>query len=140
VIDILGTGASSDVKEEHLRIYNKTSFGTIAQALYMLGAAAGPPPRNDWSHFRIALGHKDRIVRLNQMLGLLDKLGFSSDQINVMLGDHYFFSYGEGSPASHQANQQLLLNDLRGFCCQLAQKAKDLSQSSMPSLKKIDSN
>lgn len=126
IIDILGTGASSDVKQEHLRIYNKTSFGTIAQALYMLGAASGPPQRSDWSRFRIALGHKDRIVRLNQMLSLLDNLGFRSDQIKVMLGDHYFFSYGQGSPVNHQTNQKIVLDDLLDFCHQLAQESKDL--------------
>lgn len=123
VIDLLGTGASPTVKNEHLRVYNQTSFGTIAQVIYAMGAFAETPRRSDWSRFKVALGYKDRIVNLVNMLELLETLTFRSDQIHVMLGDHYFFSYGTGSPLSHKQNQQFLLEDLHAFCRQLAQES-----------------
>ena len=83
-----GPGASLDVKNEHLRIYNQTPFGPIAQTLYVLGNTSSPPQRTDWDRFRIALGHRDRVVGLDHMLDLLNELGFNSDQIRVNLGDH----------------------------------------------------
>jgi len=126
VIDLLGTGASPVVKNEHLRIYNQTPFGVIAQTLYVLGTATTWPQRNDWSHFRIALGHRDRMVGLNSMLDLLEELDFHSHQIRINFGDHYFFSYGPGSPLSHKKNRQMLLKDLLDFCDELTAKANQL--------------
>jgi pimeloyl-ACP methyl ester carboxylesterase len=127
VIDIMGNGASLDVKNEHLRIYNKTPFGTIAQTMYVLGVLHAPPQRNDWARFRVSLGHRDRVVGLDNMLNLLQDLGFQSRQITVALGDHYFFSYGPGSPQSHQDNRQTLLDELVDFCQQLAGEARQKS-------------
>ena len=124
VIQILGPGASPQVKAEHLRIYNKTPFGTIAQTLYMIGAGTKPPQRTDWSHFKVALGHKDRVVGLDHTLNLLETLDFHPNQIRVTLGDHYFFSYGEGSPSSHNKNQQVIFDDLLTFCHQLGNAAQ----------------
>ncbi len=43
VIDLFGSGASPQVKSEHLRIYNQTPFGTLAQTIYALGVATPPP-------------------------------------------------------------------------------------------------
>lgn len=123
VIQILGAGASPQVKAEHLRIYNKTPFGTTAQTLYMLGAGAKPPPRTDWANYKVALGHKDRVVGLDHTLNLLESLDFHPNQIRVLFGDHYFFSYGEGSPASHRKNRQVIFNDLLTYCYQLGQTA-----------------
>ncbi|HMR63215.1 MAG TPA: alpha/beta hydrolase [Anaerolineae bacterium] len=120
VIELLGSGASQAVKDEHLRVYNHTSFGTISQVLYAMGAAVTKPNRSDWSRFRVALGHRDRVVNVNNMLDLLEELNFNANQIRVMLGDHYFFSYDPGSPVSHQRNQKILLGQLLEFCTQLA--------------------
>lgn len=128
VIEILGNGANPTVKNEHLRIYSQTSFGTIAQVIYALGVSVDMPHRTDWSHFRVALGHKDKIVNLANILDLLEELDFTSDQVKVMLGDHYFFSFGEDSPASHQQNRQFLIDDILLFCQQLAQKEVKIGQ------------
>ncbi|MCB0163466.1 MAG: hypothetical protein KDI79_04515 [Anaerolineae bacterium] len=128
VIEILGNGASQVVKNEHLRIYSQTSFGTIAQVIYTLGVSADMPHRTDWSRFRVALGHKDKVVNLTNTLDLLDELDFSSDQIKVMLGDHYFFSHGEDSPLGHQQNRQFLIDDIQLFCQQLAPKVAKVGQ------------
>jgi pimeloyl-ACP methyl ester carboxylesterase len=123
MIDVLGTGASPVVKNEHLRVYNQTPFGTIAQTLYVLGMATEPPDRADWSRFRIALGHRDRVVGLNHMLDLLEELNFPPDQIRISLGDHYFFSYGSGSPPSHKRNRRMILDDLLELCYRLGEEA-----------------
>jgi pimeloyl-ACP methyl ester carboxylesterase len=125
LIDLLGAGASPAVKNEHLRIYNETSFGTIAQTLYVLGRATPPPQRSDWPRFKIALGHRDRMVGLNNMLDLLEELSFQPDQIRVYFGDHYFFSYGPGSPPSHHKNQETIFADLLAMCRQLAEEAAE---------------
>ena len=129
VIEILGNGASPVVKNEHLRIYSQTTFGTIAQVIYALGVSADMPHRTDWSRFRVALGHKDKIVNLANTLDLLEELNFTSDQVKVMLGDHYFFSFGEDSPASHGQNRQCLIDDIQLFCRQLAPKAAKVEQT-----------
>jgi pimeloyl-ACP methyl ester carboxylesterase len=123
-IDRLGTGASPQVKHEHLRIYNQTPFSVLAQTLYVLGATATFPFRNDWSRFRVALGHKDRIVRMDYLLDLLEQFSFRPTQIRLTLGDHYFFSYGDGSPSGHKHNQITVFNDLLNFCNQLTEEAK----------------
>jgi hypothetical protein len=128
LIDLLGAGASPAVKNEHLRIYNQTPFGTIAQTLYVLGRATSPPNRTDWSRYKIALGHRDRMVGLNNMLDLLETLGFHPDQIQLFFGDHYFFSYGPDSPPSHHKNQEVIFADLLKMCRQLSQEA--ISQKS----------
>jgi hypothetical protein len=124
VIDILGPGASGPVKAEHLRVYNETPFGTLAQTIYALGSAPPPPERNDWNRFKVALGHKDRIVNLGASLSLLEKFGFGPAQIRVTLGDHYFFSHGEGSPHTHYLNRRVVENDLLELCYDLTRESR----------------
>ncbi len=124
VIRTLGAGASPEVKNEHLRIYSKTPFGTIAQTLYVLGNTNCPPHRPDWSRYKVALGHRDKVVGLNQMLDLLEELEFHPNQIRTTLGDHYFFSYGQGSPSSHKKNQRVVFDDMLTFCYQLGEVTK----------------
>ncbi|RME99594.1 MAG: alpha/beta hydrolase [Chloroflexi bacterium] len=119
IIDLLGPGASVQVKNEHLRIYNQTPFGTLAQTLYVLGTPSTFPQGTDLQNFKIFLGHKDRIVGLDNMLNLLETLNFNPAQLRVMLGDHYFFSYGKGSPESHNQNRKLFFAELLDFCYQL---------------------
>jgi hypothetical protein len=126
IIHALGTGASPEVKNEHLRIYNKTPFGTIAQVLRVLGTAVPPPQRTDWLRYKVALGHRDRVVGLDNMLDLLEELDFHPNQIRVTMGDHYFFSHGQDSPSSHKKNQQVIFDDLLAFCRQLSKAAKAL--------------
>lgn len=129
IIDLLGSGASPEVKSEHLRVYSKTAFGTVAQVIYALGVSAEMPQRSDWSRFKVALGHKDKIVNLNNTLDMLQELDFNSNQISVMLGDHYFFSFGEDSPPSHRINHSLLLEDILAFSRQLADERNQSSEN-----------
>ena len=123
-IKITGAGASPEVKNEHLRIFNQTSFGTLAQTLYALGLTSPIPSRTDWSQYKVALGKRDMLVSTNNVLNLLSSLKFKSSQIRVTPGDHYFFSYGQGSPIAHQLNRQAVFDDLLTTCYQLSSKAK----------------
>jgi pimeloyl-ACP methyl ester carboxylesterase len=119
MIEILAGGASLAVKNEHLRVFTRTPFGALAQTLYVLGANTTWPQWANWSHMRVALGDKDVLVGVENMLELLKQLGLQSEQIRVMAGDHYFFSYGQGSPAAHQGNREAVLQDLLAYCRRL---------------------
>jgi pimeloyl-ACP methyl ester carboxylesterase len=124
VIDILGTGASAEVKSDHLRVFSKTPFGTIARTAYAMGSLATRPRRFDWDRFRVALGDADRLVGLNTMRELLTDFSLGPDQIRIMPGDHYFFSYGDNSPKAHRENRKIILNDLLDLCQGLTEEAK----------------
>jgi len=121
VIEILGGGASQAVKDEHVRIFSTTPFGTLAKTIYAMGALATKPQRTDWSRFQIALGNKDRLVALNSMLDLLEEFDIKADQLRVMFGDHYFFSHDQQSPHSHRHNREVILQDLIKCCDTLKQ-------------------
>jgi pimeloyl-ACP methyl ester carboxylesterase len=127
IMEILAAGASPEVKKEHVRVFARTPFGTLAQTLYVLGASPARPQRSDWSRFRVALGDKDRLVGVDNMLYLLDEFGLGVNQIRVTTGDHYFFSYGDGSPLAHRDNSEAVLQDLLAFCRQLTQEARVFS-------------
>ena len=129
IMEILAAGASPEVKKEHIRVFARTPFGTLAQTLYVLGASPARPERNDWTRFRVALGDKDRLVRLENLLELLGQLGLKADQIGVAAGDHYFFSYGAGSPLRHKENRTNILEDLLAFCHRLTAEAKAMSEA-----------
>jgi hypothetical protein len=45
----------------------------------------------------------------------------------VAAGDHYFFSYGEGSPPAHNENRKAVLEDLLAFCHRLAEEVREIS-------------
>jgi pimeloyl-ACP methyl ester carboxylesterase len=124
IMEILAAGASPIVKNEHVRVFARTPFGTLAQTLYVLGDNPVRPQRSDWPRFRVALGQKDRLVRVENMLQLLDEFGLQSEQIRITPGDHYFFSYGDDSPPAHKENREALLDDLLAFCRQLADEAQ----------------
>jgi hypothetical protein len=75
----------------------------------------------------VALGERDRLVRVENMLDLLAEFGLGADQIRVAAGDHYFFSYGDGSPPAHYENRKAVLEDLLAFCRCLAEEAREIS-------------
>jgi pimeloyl-ACP methyl ester carboxylesterase len=112
VIQALIEGASRTVKREHRRIFANTPKGTLAQTFYALGVTEEKVQRSTWDNFRVILGHRDRLVGIAPMLELLESLGFSSDNIRVVLGDHYFFSYGKDSPREHARNREILLEEI----------------------------
>lgn len=112
VVQALIEGASQAVKREHRRIFANTSKGTLAQTFYALGVAEEKVQRTTWENFRVILGHRDRLVGVAPMLELLESLGLGSDNIRVVLGDHYFFSYGKDSPREHARNREILLEEI----------------------------
>jgi pimeloyl-ACP methyl ester carboxylesterase len=126
IMEILAAGANPEVKKEHVRVFARTPFGTLAQTLYVLGASPTRPQRADWSRFQVALGDKDRLIGLENMLYLLDEFGLTADQIRVASGDHYFFSYGEGSPPAHRDNREAVLEDLLLFCQKLTEEVNEI--------------
>lgn len=124
VIEFLGSGASNAVKDEHIRVFESTSFGTLAQTIYAMGALAVKPERTDWPRFQVALGNRDRLVNLNSMLDLLEILDIRAHQIRLALGDHYFFSHDYQSPHSHKHNREAVFQDLLLCCQRLQQEAQ----------------
>lgn len=46
------------------------------------------------------------------MLKLLEELGFTSDQVRVMLGDHYLFSVSNQSRRLHLRNRELVIEEI----------------------------
>ncbi len=105
-------GASKAVKVEHLRIFEKTNKGTLAQTFYALGQAEEPHRRRQWKNFRVILGHQDRLVGVAPMLNLLEDLGFRSENIRVVLGDHYLFSASSKTRRGHGENRDILLEEI----------------------------
>jgi len=112
LISELISGASEAVKAEHLKIFAGTDKGTIAQTFYALGQAEEPRRRRRWENFRVILGHKDRLVGVAPMLNLLEDLGFRSEDIRVVLGDHYLFSASRQTRRSHGENRDILLEEI----------------------------
>ena len=112
LIEALIGDASQAVKDEHLRIFKNTSRGVLAQTFYAMGATPRPIRRRRWRHFQVVLGHRDRLVGVGPMLQLLEELGFTSEDVRVMFGDHYFFSPGLRSRRLHGLNRQLIVRQI----------------------------
>jgi len=124
LIEILIGDASRAVKKEHLRVFRNTSKGVLAQTFYAMGSTPRPVRRRRWRHFRVVLGHRDRLVGVASMLLLLEELGFTSEEVRVVLGDHYFFSVGRRSRRLHGPNRDLLVHQVLGLHreCRAAQR------------------
>jgi len=105
IMKLLAHNASRAVKKEHARIFQQTAKGTIAQTFFALGLAEETPPPRDWRNVFVMLGHKDRLVALGPTLDLLESMGLQSWNIQVMLGDHYFFSVSQQSRRLHAFNR-----------------------------------
>ncbi|MCK4315274.1 MAG: hypothetical protein KAX24_05830 [Anaerolineae bacterium] len=46
------------------------------------------------------------------MLRLLEELGFTSDQVRVMLGDHYLFSVSNQNRRLHLRNREMVVEEV----------------------------
>ena len=76
-----------------------------------MGQAALPKVRS-MENFKIILGHSDRLVGLSAMLDLLVELGFDSRHVEVVLGDHYFFSVGRQSIGLHKQSREVAFGEI----------------------------
>jgi pimeloyl-ACP methyl ester carboxylesterase len=112
VMELLAADASRAVKKEHARIFERAAKGTIAQTFFALGLAEEIPPPRDWSNVFVILAHKDRLVALGPTLDLLESMGLASQNIQVMLGDHYFFSVSQQSRRLHAFNRTEVLRHI----------------------------
>jgi pimeloyl-ACP methyl ester carboxylesterase len=112
VMNLLAQDASQAVKQEHTRIFKQTAKGTLAQTFFALGLAEETPPSRNWSNVLVMLGHKDRLVALKPTLDLLEEMGLTSENIQVVLGDHYFFSVSQQSRRLHSFNRAELLKHI----------------------------
>lgn len=112
MVKLLIGAASRAVKAEHVRIFNTTPTGTLAQAFFAMGTIPHKVKPRRWHHFRVVLGHKDRLVGVKPMLDLLEDLGFTSDQLRVVLGDHYLFSVSNQSRRLHLTNRQIVIEEI----------------------------
>ncbi len=125
LIEALIGDASQAVKNEHLRVFRNTPRGVLAQTFYAMGAVPHAVRQRRRSHFQVVLAHRDRLVGVGPMLQLLEELGFTSQDIRVMLGDHYFFSSGLRSRRLHSLNRDLVIRqilDLHRECRQAQQE------------------
>lgn len=113
LINQLIAGASKAVQAEHKRIFKQTNKSTLAYTFFAMGQAKSPAHKGDWPRFKVLLGHSDRLVGLDPMLGLLADLGFRSRQIRVVLGDHYFFSVGRNSQRLHTEGREIAFEEIR---------------------------
>jgi pimeloyl-ACP methyl ester carboxylesterase len=111
-MDLLAAGASRVVKKEHDRIFRDTPKGTIAQTFFALGLAEETPPERPWDNVFVMLAHRDRLVGLGPTLDLLEEMGLTSQHIQVVLGDHYFFSVGQSSRRLHALNRAEVLRHI----------------------------
>jgi pimeloyl-ACP methyl ester carboxylesterase len=112
IMELLAANASQAVKQEHTRVFQRTAKGTIAQTFYALGLAEETPPPRDWNNVFVMLAHKDRLVALGPTLELLENMGLTSENIQVMLGDHYFFSVSQQSKRTHVFNRAEVLRHI----------------------------
>jgi hypothetical protein len=112
VMELLAANASQAVKKEHARIFARTAKGTIAQTFFALGLAEETPPARTWDNMSVMLAHKDRLVALSPTLDLLEGMGLTSQNIRVMMGDHYFFSISQQSRKFHSYNRVELLRHI----------------------------
>jgi len=112
VVELLAANASRAVKKEHTRIFHQTAKGTLAQTFFALGLAEETPPPRNWDNVFVMLAHKDRLVALGPTLELLESMGLTSKHIQVVLGDHYFFSVSQSSRRLHAFNRAEVLRHI----------------------------
>ncbi|MFQ6100450.1 MAG: alpha/beta fold hydrolase [Anaerolineae bacterium] len=112
IVNMLIGSASRAVKTEHVRVFNATPKGVLAQTFFAMGAIPRAVKPRRWRHFQVVLGHNDRLVGVKPMMELLEELGFASDQVRVLLGDHYLFSVSNQSRRLHLRNRQIVVEQI----------------------------
>lgn len=58
------------------------------------------------------LAHKDHLLALGPTLDWLESLGLTTENVQVVLGDHYFFSVSQQSRRLHAFNQAEVLRHM----------------------------
>lgn len=112
VVQSFTADASKATQAEHLRIFEATSRGTLAQTFYAMGLVCCEFQARRWPNFRVIVAHDDQMLNVSQVLRLLDELGFASNQVQVVWGDHYLFSVSGRSRQIHLRNRELVLGEI----------------------------
>jgi pimeloyl-ACP methyl ester carboxylesterase len=112
VVGSLTSAASEAVRAEHLRIFETTPKGTLAQTFFAMGSVLEELAAKRWHNFRVVLARNDQFVNVSQMLQLLDDLGLASDQIRVVRGDHFLFSLSDENRQVHMRNRETVLAEI----------------------------
>jgi hypothetical protein len=112
VLEVLTTGASRAVVQEHHRIYESTPRSVTARTLAAMGTIIEHPQSVAWDHMRVILGHRDMLVSLIPVVDLLQELKFPVAQLRLVMGTHYLFSLGDAVREVHVQNRQLVLDDI----------------------------
>ncbi len=110
VENLLGS-VSETTWAEHLRVFETTPKGTLAQTLYALGAVQTRPSSNTWNDFHVILAHDDHMLPVSRMLELLDRQGLTPPQVQVVSGDHYLFSVSD-ERRYHVRNREIILGEI----------------------------
>lgn len=97
---------------EHLRVFESTPKGTLAQTFYAMVTPLRELDLKRWPNFRVVLAHDDRILNVSYMLRLLDDLGLAANQIQVVKGDHYLFSASNERRRISWRNREIVLGEI----------------------------
>jgi pimeloyl-ACP methyl ester carboxylesterase len=111
LVDTLLGPVSETIRAEHLRVFESTPKGILAQTLYAMSVSPEKLQPKDWRNFHIMLAHGDRVISVAKMLGLLDDLGLAPHQVQVVSGDHYLFSASNES-RFHLRNREIVLGEI----------------------------
>jgi hypothetical protein len=112
VLENLLGNVSENTLAEHLRIFETTPRGTLAQTFYAMGAKFRDLSVNGWRNFHVVLAHDDRMINISRMLRLLDELGLAPHQVQVVSGDHYLFSASDERRRYHLRNREIVLGEI----------------------------
>jgi pimeloyl-ACP methyl ester carboxylesterase len=112
IVENLTAGAGDAVQAEHVRTFEETPRGTVAQTFYAMGAPSVLLEHADWRNFHVFLGQDDPFLKVSRMVNLLDSLGLGPHQIQVLRGDHFLFSGGGGRREIHLMNREILVGQI----------------------------
>jgi len=112
VLENLLGSASEVTRAAHLRIFESTPRGTLAQTFYAMSGALAELDVKRWSNFRVVLAHDDQVLNVSRMLRLLDDLGLFANQIQVVKGDHYLLSVGNEHRRISRRNREIVLGEI----------------------------
>jgi hypothetical protein len=108
---LIGTAGEAS-RAEHMRVFETTPKGTLAQTFYALGATVEEVESMRWRNFRAVLARDDQLLDVSRMLHLLDDLGLAPHQIQVVRGDHFFFSVSDDNHQAYLRNREIVVGDI----------------------------
>lgn len=105
---VAGSG-SLKVRAQHKHVFDSTAEGVIAQTFGAMGQLHASFGQSTWPDFVTFLAEKDLLVGQKLTSDLLASIHFHQDQIQRVIGDHYFFSVGGRTDAQHLQNRDMVI-------------------------------